>query len=134
MLGQTTGPAAKQSGLSTRHGGPRSHPPTRRVRAGRDGSRPFAIGGLSREPRTPHAAPIELLGAIYDAAADAIRWTEVGEQMRKALRAQRVYLGIPQTDGTLPNLLRLPDADDIAYATHYHKVDPFRAEAARAWL
>jgi DNA-binding CsgD family transcriptional regulator len=74
----------------------------------------------------------EIVGAIYDAAGESLSWTELGEQLCALVKAQRVYLGIPQPDGTLPNLLRPPDAFDTAYATRYHKVDPFRALAARA--
>lgn len=73
----------------------------------------------------------EVIGAIYDAASESLTWTDVGRQLCELVNAQRVYLGIPEADGTLPNLLGSPDPLDTAYATRYHKVDPFRSLAAR---
>lgn len=73
----------------------------------------------------------EVVGAIYDAASESVSWIDVGEQLCALVNAQRVYLGIPEVDGTLPNLLGSQDPVDTAYSTHYHKVDPFRSLAAR---
>ena len=75
---------------------------------------------------------VDLLGAIYDASISVLSWTELGSQLCSCLAAERVYLGIKQPDGTLPNLLRAPDTFDTAYSEYYHKVDPFRLGAAAA--
>ena len=73
-----------------------------------------------------------LIGTIYDASTNVLSWTELGDQLCAYLAAERVYLGIPQPDGTLPNLLRAPDPFDASYSEHYHKADPFRINAAAA--
>lgn len=73
-----------------------------------------------------------LIGAVYDAAAGTLSWSRFGQDLCRTLRADRAYLGLPRPDGTLPNLLHAGDPMDDAYATVYHRIDPFRTLAATA--
>lgn len=73
-----------------------------------------------------------LVGALYDAAGGAMSWSRLGEDLCRTMKADRAYLGLPQADGTLPNLLDAGDPMDEAYARIYHRIDPFRALAATA--
>lgn len=71
--------------------------------------------------------PTECLEAIYDAAAGARRWMEVGPHLQSLLDAPTVKLNL-RSHG---ELLQEEDPSDLLYDQYYYSVDPIRAQAIR---
>lgn len=76
----------------------------------------------------------DMIDAIYDAAEGGRSWTAVGDDLCAMVGADRLYLGIPGDDGTLPNLFGEREVLDSLYADRYHRIDPLRLLASRGEL
>ncbi len=71
--------------------------------------------------------PTECIEAIYDAAAGARRWIEVGPHLQSLLEAPTVKLNL-RSHG---ELLHEEDPSDRLYDEYFYSVDPIRAQAIR---
>jgi len=73
----------------------------------------------------------DCVGAIYEAAANAGDWLDVGKRICAITKAQRATFSLADERGVFHNVLRNVDESEILYATYYHTVDPYRERARR---
>jgi PAS domain-containing protein len=69
------------------------------------------------------------VGAVYEAAAGAGDWQDVGERLRRLLGARRSMLVLEDRSGTPRNVLMGADPAEAAYAAHFRTVDPYVQKA-----
>ncbi len=73
----------------------------------------------------------DCVGAIYEAAANAGDWKDVGDRIRAITGAQRATFSLADERGRFHNVLRSADESETLYNTYYHLVDPYRERARR---
>jgi DNA-binding NarL/FixJ family response regulator len=76
----------------------------------------------------------EAIDLIYGAALDeGASWLDLGPRLCQLMDAQRASLALPDSVGMRRNVLMTADATEDAYSAWYHRLDPYRANAASAF-
>ncbi len=78
----------------------------------------------------PQVEITEVVDTIYAAVLDeGADWLDLGARLRSMFDAQRATFWLPDDDGRLCNRLMPVDPYEEKYASHYYRLDPYRAAA-----